>query len=136
LNVPPSPPPGPGAPIPGQAETAQQYPPQQPYYQEGGGPGLQDRAAHAADVVARHVKTPETKEFYKTSEFLIWLVSCLGILIAAASIGGDNGDAFNGDQAWTLVAIVSGAYILSRGLSKAGTRRGYGDAPMDRGYTR
>ena len=24
-------------------------------------------------------------------------------------------------------------YIISRGISKAGTRRGYGDAPFDRG---
>jgi hypothetical protein len=115
------------------------YPPQTaPGYYQQEGPGLQERAAHAADVVARHVKTPETKEFYKTSEFLVWLLATIGILIAAAAIGSDNGndDVFNGNQAWALVAAVSAAYILSRGLSKAGTRRGYGDAPMDRGFGR
>jgi hypothetical protein len=119
-------------------EPGQAYPPQPPagYYQQQTGPGFQERAAHAADVVARHVKTPETKEFFKTSEFLVWLLTCLGVLIAAAAIGGgDNGnDVFNGDKAWALVTAVSAAYILSRGLSKAGTRRGYGDAPMDRGF--
>jgi hypothetical protein len=127
------------SPGPQPTEPGQAYPPQAPtgYYQQGGdGPGIQQRAAHAADVVARHVKTPETKEFFKTSEFLVWALTCIGVLIAAAAIGGgDNGnDVFNGDKAWALVTAISPAYILSRGLSKAGTRRGYGDAPMDRGF--
>ena len=92
-------------------------------------------ASQAMATVGRHVKTPETKEFFKTSEFLVWLLTVAAILIAAAIIGGDDNarDAFGASHAWTLVAVLSFAYIISRGIAKAGTRRGYGDAPMDRG---
>jgi hypothetical protein len=88
------------------------------------------------DSVGRHIKTPETKEFFKTSEFMVWLLTSAAILIASAIIGGDDnaGDAFGASHAWTLIAVVSFAYIISRGISKAGTKRGYGDAPGDRGY--
>ena len=105
------------------------------YQQQGGGPGLQERASQAADVVGRHIKTPETKEFFKTSEFMVWLLTVVAILIAAAVTGGDDraADAFGASHAWTLVTALSFAYIISRGISKAGTKRGYGDAPMDRG---
>ena len=108
-------------------------PPQYPagYGADHQGPGFQDRAASAAEQFARHVKTPETKEFFKTSEFLVWLLTVVAIVIAGAVISGD-GDNFIGRQVWLYVAIVSGAYILSRGIAKAGARRGYGDAPMDR----
>jgi hypothetical protein len=122
---PPAPPP-PGA-----------YPPQGQYQQYPGGgegPGLGERASNAADAIGRHVKTPETKEFFKTSEFVIWLLVTIGILVAAAAVGGDDGtDHFLADEAWRYVTIISSAYLISRGISKAGTRRGYGDAPMDRG---
>ena len=94
-----------------------------------------DRAAQAANVVGRHVKTPETKEFFKTSEFVVWGLTVLAILIAGAVIG-DNGGADDNLKAglvWTLVAATSIGYIVSRGISKAGARRGYGEAPMDQG---
>lgn len=92
-----------------------------------------DRASQAADVVARHVKTPETKEFFKTSEFIVWALTVIGILIAAASVTEGDGADFSASQAWLYVTIASFAYIVSRGIAKAGTRRGYGDAPFDRG---
>jgi hypothetical protein len=102
----------------------------------GGYPGeTQQQGAggqYAVDAVARHVKTPETKEFFKTSEFIVWGLTVLGILIAAAVVSEGNGHDFPANQAWLYVAIVSGAYIVSRGIAKAGTRRGYGDAPFDR----
>jgi hypothetical protein len=96
------------------------------------GPGFADRAQHAGAAIARHVKTPETKEFFKTSEFAVWLVTVIGILIAANTVGGGNEDHFRADEAWLYVALTSAAYVISRGISKSGTRRGYGDAPMDR----
>jgi hypothetical protein len=92
-----------------------------------------DRGGRSADALARHVKTPETKEFFKTSEFLVWALTALGILIAAAVVTEGNGHDFPANNAWLYVAIVSAAYIVSRGIAKAGTRRGYGDAPFDRG---
>jgi len=109
------------------------YPPgQQPY--AGGdpgyghqGPGMQERAAQAFQTVSRHVRTPETKEFFKTSEFAVWVITVLGLLIAGASIGGGNDDEFPASVVWTLVTALSFAYIISRGISKAGTRRGDGD---------
>ena len=104
---------------------------QQPQQQ---GPGMQERAAQAVEAVGRHVKTPETKEFFKTSEFAVWLLTVAGILIAGAVIGGGDDDEFPASLVWTLITALSFAYIISRGISKAGTRRGYGDAPMDRGY--
>ena len=52
------------------------------------------------------------------------------ILISAAVInGGDTGgtDEFIAKQAWLYVAIVTGAYLISRGLAKSGTSDPYTD---------
>src|SRR4051794_3567457 len=133
---------GPGG-YPGQ--TQQQQPGAQPQGYAGGyidpqpqgghqgGPGVGDRVSHATASVARHVKTPETKEFFKTSEFFVWALTVIGILIAAAAVSEGQGHDFPANTAWLYVTITSFAYIISRGISKAGTRRGYGDAPFDRG---
>ena len=94
---------------------------------------MQERAAHAMETVGRHVKTPETKEFFKTSEFAVWLLTIIGLLIAGAVITGGDDDEFTASLVWTLITVLSFGYIISRGISKSGTRRGYGDAPMDRG---
>ena len=104
-------------------------------YQQQHGPGMGDRAAQAANAVGRHVKTPETKEFFKTSEFVVWGLTVLSILIAGAVIGNNGGadDNLKAGLVWTLVAATSIGYIVSRGISKAGARRGYGEAPMDQG---
>lgn len=110
-------------------------PPEGGGHEPQNGPGLGDRAAQAANVVGRHVKTPETKEFFKTSEFVVWGLTVLAILTAGAVIG-DNGGADDNLKAglvWTLVAATSIGYIVSRGISKAGARRGYGEAPMGQG---
>jgi hypothetical protein len=91
-----------------------------------------ERTGNTGAAIARHAKTPETKEFFKTSEFIVWGLTVIGILIAAAVVSEGNGADFPASRAWLYVAIVSGAYIVSRGVAKAGTRRGYGDAPFDR----
>jgi hypothetical protein len=80
----------------------------------GGGP-----AADAAAFARRHIRTPETKEFFKTSEFLIWLLTAACVLIAGLA-----SDDFGATTAWTLVTALSFAYIVSRGIAKSGTRRG------------
>lgn len=125
---------------PAGAPGTQAYPPQgqHGYGQQGlqgggGGQGFGDRASQAADRVARHVKTPETKEFFKTSEFIVWALTVAGILIAGLSVSEGDGSDFAAAQVWLYVTLASFAYIISRGIAKAGTRRGYGDAPMDRG---
>src|SRR3954464_9152698 len=70
----------------------------------------------------------ETKHSSKTSEFVAMVVVIVGILISAAVIkGGDtNGtDEFVARQAWLYVSIVAGAYFISRGLAKSGSREPY-----------
>src|SRR5947209_12944807 len=62
--------------------------------QQQQGPGLGERASEVAHAVHRQVRTPETKPFYTTSEFLVWLLTVIGVLIAGAVIdNGDHGDA-------------------------------------------
>lgn len=66
----------------------------------------------------------ETKSALKTTEFYIWLVVSVAILIAAAvTDGGDDGQRFGADHAWMYVAVVTAAYIVSRGVAKAGVRK-------------
>jgi hypothetical protein len=66
----------------------------------------------------------ETKSALKTTEFYIWLVISIAILIAAAVTDkGADGQGFGADHAWLYVAIVTAAYILSRGVAKAGVHR-------------
>lgn len=70
----------------------------------------------------------ETKAAPKTTEFLFMVVVVVGILLSAALVkGGDtNGtDEFIARQAWLYVSIVSGAYFISRGLAKSGSREPY-----------
>jgi hypothetical protein len=67
----------------------------------------------------------ETKASYKTTEFFAMIAVIAGILISALVIkGGDtNGtDEFIARQAWLYVSIVAGAYFISRGLAKSGSR--------------
>jgi hypothetical protein len=68
--------------------------------------------------------TTETKQAFKTTEFWAMVGVVAGILLSAAVInGGDTGgtDEFIARQAWLYVAIVAGAYFISRGLAKSGS---------------
>lgn len=98
--------------------------PQQGYGGQQQGPGAGERAADAVGAVGRHIHTPETKAFFKTSEFAVWTLTVIGLLIAGAIVDASNGstDAFRANTVWTLITIVSFAYIISRGISKAGTK--------------
>lgn len=81
--------------------------------------------------------TTETKHSFKTTEFFAMLALIAGILLASWLVGDDNGaggeDAFPAVRAWLYVAIVGSAYMVSRGLAKAGSRDPYwadrGDIP-------
>ena len=69
-------------------------------------------------------RTPSTRTggsglgFLRTSEFLVLAALSLAILIASAIA-----DSFDGARAWTLVAVLGAAFILSRGLAKLGRSR-------------
>ena len=66
---------------------------------------------------ARAVTHDETKPSFKTSELITMIGIVVAILIAAASA-----DNFDAPRAWTLVAVVASAYMVSRGLAKSGSR--------------
>jgi hypothetical protein len=76
-------------------------------------------------VVAR--LTTETKQAFKTTEFWAMVALVAGILIASWVVDGEGGggDAFPAVRAWLYVAIVGSAYIVSRGLAKAGSSEPY-----------
>ena len=67
----------------------------------------------------------ETKPFFLTSEFLVLAVIVVGIAIAMGVL-----DTFNANRGWLLITIIGAAYMVSRGLAKAGTRD---PNPRDRG---
>lgn len=74
-------------------------------------------ASRAEDVADRTLAVhDETKWGPLTTEFWVMVVLEAAILIAAAI-----SDSFDDIRAWTLVAGVGAAYILSRGIAKAGT---------------
>ncbi len=83
--------------------------------------------------------TTETKQALKTTEFWAMLAVIVGILIASAIIGETDGgsgedraDAFPAVRAWLYVTIAASAYMVSRGLAKAGSRDPYWADPDDR----
>ena len=76
-----------------------------------------DRERTDVSRTPRTVSYEETKPSFKTSELLTMLGIVAAILIAAASA-----DNFDAPRAWTLVAVVASAYMISRGLAKSGSR--------------
>ncbi|MBA3843698.1 MAG: hypothetical protein H0X39_13990 [Actinobacteria bacterium] len=80
------------------------------------------------NVVAR--LSTETKQAFKTTEFWAMVALIVGVLIASRVVGDGNGnatghDAFPAVRAWLYVAIIGSAYMVSRGLAKAGSRDPY-----------
>jgi hypothetical protein len=70
--------------------------------------------AHGQDETK--LSLDETKLSLKTTEF--WAMGGVIVaILAAAAISDSLGDV----RAWTLVAGVAAAYIISRGLAKAGS---------------
>jgi hypothetical protein len=94
-----------------------------------GGDRVIDRTVGVGRAV-RRLRT-ETKAAFKTTEFWAMIGLIVAILISAAVInGGDNGtDEFIARQAWLYVAILGGAYFISRGLAKSGSSDPYWDEP-------
>lgn len=72
----------------------------------------------------------ETKHAFKTTEFWAYLAAVMAVLIAADNLGGGVGhDIFRADKAWLFVTILTVGYLVSRGLSKAGSREPYTETP-------
>jgi len=66
----------------------------------------------------------ETKAFYKTSEFMVWLLSVVGVLVVTYV---DDSGSLSNWHGWLLIAVLSAAYMLSRGVAKSATREPYSE---------
>ena len=66
----------------------------------------------------------ETKAFFKTTEFIVFVVATVGVLLASYLVQETDGrgDYFLADKAWLYVVILSVGYMISRGLAKSGSR--------------
>lgn len=69
--------------------------------------------AAGEDMAGAH---DETRWALLTTEFWAMLLGIALLLIASAA-----SDSFDDNRAWTLVTIIISAYVLSRGVAKAGT---------------
>ena len=61
--------------------------------------------------------TTETKPFFLTSEFLVFVLLLMGLGIAAGS-----SETIDDRFFWVAATAASIAYMLSRGIAKAGSR--------------
>ena len=77
----------------------------------------------------------ETKSAFKTTEFWIFVIVSLAVLIAAAVVdNGDDGQGFGAASAWLYVTLLTIGYMISRGLAKSGSRErynAYGTTPAE-----
>jgi hypothetical protein len=97
-------------------------------------------ATHLADTTATAVRaehgpvprrlSTETKSAFKTTEFAIYVLAVLGVLLASLLVKQTSGhlDYFRADKAWFYIVLLTIGYLGSRGLAKSGSRDYY-DAP-------
>lgn len=66
----------------------------------------------------------ETKPFYRTTEFIVFVLATAAVLLASYLVRATDGhlDYFQADKAWLYVVILSVGYMVSRGLAKSGSR--------------
>jgi hypothetical protein len=84
-----------------------------------------DAPGHTTEIESGP-NTTETKSALKTTELIVFVVSVLGVLIAAAvTDNGDDGQGFGARSAWLYVTLLSIGYMISRGLAKASSRGRY-----------
>src|SRR5690242_13431293 len=87
-------------------------------------PGRDRDAAAVAPRSARRVST-ETKSAFKTTQLIAYVVTVIGVLIAAAVVDNADADGLGAKQAWLYVTILTVGYMISRGLAKSGSREPY-----------
>jgi hypothetical protein len=66
----------------------------------------------------------ETKTSFKTTEFMVYVVAVVGVLIASFLVSTTDAheDYFRAERAWFYVVLLTIGYMVSRGLAKAGSR--------------
>lgn len=82
-----------------------------------GGPLAQATTRPAPAISARHTHT-ETRKSFRTTEFYAMLLFVAAVLIATYL----DGDSLVRSDGWRYASFAVVAYIISRGLSKLGTR--------------
>jgi hypothetical protein len=65
----------------------------------------------------RTAYSSETKPFFLTSEFLVFVLFLMGLGIAAGT-----DDSIDARLYWILATVATSFYMLSRGIAKAGSR--------------
>lgn len=88
----------------------------------------QTRAQSARPVERVRRLGTETKQAFKTTEFWVYVTLLLAILIAG-TVDNSEGSQFGADDVWLYATILTGAYLLSRGLAKSGSRDPYWASP-------
>jgi hypothetical protein len=80
----------------------------------------------AVDVEGAPRRRPggETKVSFKTTEFFAYVAAVIGVSLASALIGTEDGhdDYFRADRAWFYVVLLTMSYLVSRGIAKSGSR--------------
>jgi hypothetical protein len=76
---------------------------------------------------ARRLAT-ETKQAFKTTEFWVYVLAVLGVLIAG-TVDDAEGTQFGADDVWLYVTLLTLGYMIARGLAKSGSRDPYWDRP-------
>jgi hypothetical protein len=99
---------------------------------ESGAPRTRDRRAGAWWAAPpRHIHDSETRPFFVTSEFLVFVLFLMGLGIAAGSSANIDDRFF-----WTAATVVCSLYMLSRGIAKAGNRSRAWDPREDMDFGR
>ncbi len=79
----------------------------------------------------RHVHDSETRPFFVTSEFLVYVLLLMGLGIVASTDESIDARFF-----WTAATVASIFYMLSRGIAKSGSRSRAWDPREDIGDRR
>jgi len=88
-------------------------------------------AAQTPRTGARRLTT-ETKNALKTTEFWVYIAFLIAVLIAG-TVDNSEGTEFGADDVWLYATIATAAYLISRGLAKAGSRDPFWDRPGSNG---
>jgi hypothetical protein len=85
--------------------------------------GRQQMSHRNVEIREMRPRGDETKLSIKTSEFWIYLAAVGAVLIASEVVGvnAHHNDYFRADRAFFLIALLTIGYLVSRGLSKAGS---------------
>ncbi len=83
----------------------------------GGGPAGADPARGGLGVRRGDGLGDETKQAFKTTEFIAYVA-----LLAAIFIAGLVSDDFGTSEVWLYATILTFGYMVSRGIAKSGSR--------------